>query len=111
MNIKSAERIRARHIWDLRGRGRVRRLRPLLRRRAEVRKHCWILPLRRRVRARAENGSGEFYRPPRNSRKYSNVQVVCRGTELNELSFSSSTDFFELELNFVPFKKELSQPW
>ena len=34
-----------------------------------------------------------------------------RGTELNELSSSSSTDFLELELNLAPFKKELSQPW
>ena len=28
-----------------------------------------------------------------------------------ELSSSSSTDFLGLELNIVPFKKELSQPW
>ena len=38
------------------------------------------------------------------------LKILYRGTELNELSSSSSTDFLELELNLVPFKKELSQP-
>ena len=38
------------------------------------------------------------------------LKVLYRGTELNELSSSSSTDFLELELNLVPIKKELSQP-
>ena len=35
---------------------------------------------------------------------------LYRGTELKELSSSSSTEFLELELNLVPFEKEFSQP-
>jgi len=39
------------------------------------------------------------------------LKFLYRGTELHKPSSSSSTDFLELELNLVPFKKELSQPW
>ena len=35
------------------------------------------------------------------------LKFSYRGTELDELSSSCSTDFLDL----VPFKKELSQPW